>query len=198
MAFLHLAPSGKFQLGFRYAGRQWKQSLNTTNPQFAERARQRLEDNLRLVEEGRLDFPLGVDVAEFLLHDGKLTFAARPAVVAPHRAVPTVEPRGERADLPTDHAGVAHVVAMEDLSVANHGHGPNGKPGGLTSMPLGEVFKAYLKQLPAGALTTRRTLFSVILSEALDGQQWLAPNDSERESAQSWTPLYRASTFAPI
>lgn len=76
MAFLHLAPSGKFHVGFRYAGRQWKQSLNTANPQLAERARLRLEVNLRLVEEGRLDIPDGVDVAEFLLYDGKLSFVS--------------------------------------------------------------------------------------------------------------------------
>lgn len=44
MAWLDLPPSGVFQVGFRYAGRKWKRSLDTTNPQLAERARLRVEE----------------------------------------------------------------------------------------------------------------------------------------------------------
>jgi hypothetical protein len=70
MAWLDLPPSGVHQIGFRYAGRKFKRSLETTNPQLAEKAQLRFEDNLRLVEQGRVDIPQGVDVAEYLLYDG--------------------------------------------------------------------------------------------------------------------------------
>ena len=70
MAWLGLPPSGTYQIAFRFAGRKFKRSLDTTNPQLAEKSRLRLEENLRLVEQGRLDIPDGVDVAEYLLYDG--------------------------------------------------------------------------------------------------------------------------------
>jgi hypothetical protein len=78
MAWIDLPPSGTFQIAFRFAGRKLKRSLDTTNPQLAEKARLRLEDNLRLVEQGRLDIPEGVDVAAYLLYDGKLRGFPRP------------------------------------------------------------------------------------------------------------------------
>jgi hypothetical protein len=57
MAWLDLPPSGTYQIAFRFAGRKFKRSLDTTNPQLAEKARLRLVDNVRLVEQGRLDIP---------------------------------------------------------------------------------------------------------------------------------------------
>lgn len=153
MAFLHLAPSGKFHVGFRFAGRQWKQSLNTTNPQLAERARLRLEVNLQLVEEGRLDVPDGVDVAEFLLYDGKLTFVScsTPPSKSSHATIPTGPSESTGRQKPTaDRADIAATFSSIPVEASNASYS-NGQPG-LIAMPLGEVFKAYVKQLPVGAL----------------------------------------------
>jgi hypothetical protein len=75
MAWLELAPSGFYHVAFRYGGRKLKRSLETDNPQLAEKALARVDENLRLVEQGRLDVPDGADLSEFVLYDGKLTFA---------------------------------------------------------------------------------------------------------------------------
>jgi hypothetical protein len=80
MAWLEHAPSNGFKIAFRLGDRKYKRSLNTSNPQLAEKARLRVEKNLRLVEQGRLDVPAGADLVEFLLYDGKL-------ILAPHNGV---------------------------------------------------------------------------------------------------------------
>lgn len=153
MAFLYLAPSGKYHVGFRYAGRQWKQSLNTANPQLAERARLRLEENLRLVEEGRLDMPPGVNVAEFLLYDGKLMFVACPTPAETSFDDGISPAPSECCGRQTPVASRSNVAAAANLFSSQDGHDSlcNGQAG-VIAMPLGEVIKAYLKQLPTGAL----------------------------------------------
>jgi integrase len=75
MAWLEHPPSGVYKIVFRFGDRKYKRSLETSNPQLADTARLLLEENLRLVEQGRLDVPNGADLAEFLLYDGKLTVA---------------------------------------------------------------------------------------------------------------------------
>lgn len=72
MACLQADPSGNFHVSFRLGGRKFKRSLRTKSGPHAEGRRLRLEENIRLVESGRLVIPAEADVPTFLLSDGKL------------------------------------------------------------------------------------------------------------------------------
>lgn len=66
-----------FHLGFRYSGRVFRTLLKTTDRRTANAAVSRIDENIRLMESGRLTLPdETADLATFLLSDGKLT--ARP------------------------------------------------------------------------------------------------------------------------
>jgi integrase len=75
MAWLEKKPSGQYHVAFRFGPRKIKKSLRTKDKKVAEARRCRLEENLRLVESGRLTVPEDADVARFLLSDGKLKAA---------------------------------------------------------------------------------------------------------------------------
>lgn len=80
MAFVQRDPSGNFHLCFRFGGRRFKRSLHTKHQRKADAAASHVEENLRLVGEGRLELPDNVDVPTFLLSDGKL--AEKPKVAS--------------------------------------------------------------------------------------------------------------------
>jgi integrase len=62
----------RFRIAFRIGGRKHHISIKTTDPSEANSCLNRLAENLRLVERGRLNIPDGADVGLFLLSDGKL------------------------------------------------------------------------------------------------------------------------------
>ncbi|MFT4559990.1 MAG: integrase [Planctomycetaceae bacterium] len=63
-----------FHLGFRYSGRIFRTSLKTTERRVANAAVCRVDENLRLVEMGRLAIPTDTrELATYLLSDGKLS-----------------------------------------------------------------------------------------------------------------------------
>src|SRR5262245_45136600 len=62
----------RFRIIFRLGGRKHHVSVRTTHRKDAEACLARLEENLRLVERGRMAIPDGADVGLFLLSDGKL------------------------------------------------------------------------------------------------------------------------------
>ena len=72
MAWLERTVSGHFKVAFRFGGCRFKRSLKTKNERSAQATASRLEENIRLIESGRLTIPDGADVATFLLSDGKL------------------------------------------------------------------------------------------------------------------------------
>jgi hypothetical protein len=72
MAWLQADPSGNYHVSFRFGGRKFKRSLRTKDAATAEGRRLRLEENIRLVESGRLAILSEADVPTFLLSDGKL------------------------------------------------------------------------------------------------------------------------------
>jgi site-specific recombinase XerD len=83
MAWLEEHPtSGHFKICFRWGGRKLKKTVKTANRGAAESALARFEENLHLVERGRLELPAGADFGTFLLSDGKLNgqLAAAPPV----------------------------------------------------------------------------------------------------------------------
>lgn len=78
MASIQQDPSGNFHVCFRFRDSRFKRSLKTNIKRKAEAAASRVEENLRLVDEGRIELPDGVDIPVFLLSDGKL--AEKPRV----------------------------------------------------------------------------------------------------------------------
>lgn len=77
MAWLEQDKSQFFHIRFRFAGIKFRRSLRTTSRTKAESTRRRLDENIQLVECGRLEIPSGSDVAAFLLSDGKLNGRVR-------------------------------------------------------------------------------------------------------------------------
>ena len=71
MASLELR-SDRFRIVFRVGGKKLHASLKTTDQREAEGCLARLEENLRLMERGRLVPPPDADIPTFLLSDGKV------------------------------------------------------------------------------------------------------------------------------
>lgn len=65
--------SGHYKIAFRWAGRKVRRTIRAKTEAEAHGVLARFEETLDLVERGRLEVPGGVDVATFLLSDGKLT-----------------------------------------------------------------------------------------------------------------------------
>lgn len=72
MAWLELAPSGIYQISFRFADRNTKSPQKTADEDAANARLHRVDESLRLVEGGRLVFPEHSDSAAFLLSVGQL------------------------------------------------------------------------------------------------------------------------------
>lgn len=73
--------SGRYRIIFRYAGIKFHHALKTDDSREVESCLARLEENLRLVERGRLEVPPGIDLPVFLLSDGKLN--GKPTIEKP-------------------------------------------------------------------------------------------------------------------
>ncbi|MEO2034379.1 MAG: site-specific integrase [Planctomycetaceae bacterium] len=65
--------NGRYNIIVRFGGRRFVRSLRTVDEDEAFTRKVRLEENIRLVESGRLEIPAGADVITFLLSDGKLS-----------------------------------------------------------------------------------------------------------------------------
>ncbi|HWY85513.1 MAG TPA: hypothetical protein VNX28_02250, partial [Gemmataceae bacterium] len=82
MAFLQLdKKSRRYRIRFAYGGQEFKRSIKTENPKVARGIQGRVEETIRLLEQGRLEMPIGADPAVFIMSDGKL--AQRPVAVRP-------------------------------------------------------------------------------------------------------------------
>ncbi|MCA9128024.1 MAG: tyrosine-type recombinase/integrase [Planctomycetales bacterium] len=73
MAWLEQQKSGVFVVCFRYGGARLKRSTKTRSADKAERMRLQIEENIELVERGRLEVPADADLMAFLVSDGRLT-----------------------------------------------------------------------------------------------------------------------------
>jgi hypothetical protein len=69
------------RINYRFGGVKHQVSLRTEDPKEADACLHRFEENLRLVDRGRLEVPPGADLGVFLLSDGKLNH--RPVVQKP-------------------------------------------------------------------------------------------------------------------
>lgn len=103
MAYLEPTPNGgcpsrNYSVVFSFGGRIWKKSTDSKDRIFADACLARVRENLRLAGIGRLAVPVGVDVAAFMMSDGKLQGEPRVA------ESPTITEliRQYKASLPTD------------------------------------------------------------------------------------------------
>ena len=79
MASLERDPdSGNYRLRFRYGGIQFKRSLDTTSRSEARTRLVRFRETEKFVAQRRIEIPIDVDPAEFLLSDGRLTRPTTP------------------------------------------------------------------------------------------------------------------------
>ena len=98
MAWLERDRSGNIHVCFRLGERKFKRSLRTKDNRSATASCSRVEENIRLLEMGRLTIPAGANVAAFLLSDGKLI--GKPEI---SESVPLTRLCAEyRASLPAD------------------------------------------------------------------------------------------------
>ena len=74
--------SGRFKICFRWGGKKLKKTIKTSSLEKAQGILVRFQENIDLLERGRLEVPSDVDLATFLLSDGKLT---RPPKETPGR-----------------------------------------------------------------------------------------------------------------
>lgn len=65
--------SDRFRLVFRFGGRKFQYPLGTHDEREALSCLHRLEENLRLLNRGRLELPAGADVPTYRMSDGKLS-----------------------------------------------------------------------------------------------------------------------------
>ncbi|MBX9622673.1 MAG: site-specific integrase [Gemmataceae bacterium] len=94
MAWLEQHPtSGHYHLCFRWNGARKRRSLATADGKAAEAIRLRFEENVALLERGRLDLPPAADIMTFLLSDGKLAASPKAAPAPPVRTLGEVAGR---------------------------------------------------------------------------------------------------------
>src|SRR4051812_42200507 len=72
MPWLEPDQSGSYHIAFRFQGRRYRRTLKTSDHREAERLLARVEDNLRLIERGRIAVPSDVDVGSFLMSDCRI------------------------------------------------------------------------------------------------------------------------------
>ena len=84
MAWLEQHPSsGHFKICFRWGGKKKRKSLPVTDSKSAEAILLRFEENVALLERGRLELPPSGDIMTFLLSDGKLAASPKSASLQP-------------------------------------------------------------------------------------------------------------------
>ena len=96
MAWLEPHPtSGHFNICLRWQGKKLRRTLKTTQKKEAEAILHRFDENVVLLERGRLELPEGGDLLTFLLSDGKLSGAPVPDPT-PTPAAPTLREIADR------------------------------------------------------------------------------------------------------
>lgn len=72
--------SGRFLVVFRYCGRQFQRGLGTSSRKTSMAMAARVGEMIRLIEQGRIEVPMDVDPAEFILSDGRISKARVEAI----------------------------------------------------------------------------------------------------------------------
>src|SRR4051812_21170708 len=94
MASLQLdEASGRFRIRFYFNGVEYKRPIKTKDRKTAFGIQARVDETIRLLEQGRLEIPSGADPAAFILSDGKLTgkpVVPRALTLAEYLSLPVV------------------------------------------------------------------------------------------------------------
>jgi len=69
----HDSASGQYRARFRFAGREYKRSLRTSEYKEAKALLGRIDYTVRLIERGELEIPISADPATFIVTAGKKT-----------------------------------------------------------------------------------------------------------------------------
>lgn len=72
MPWLEHRHNGRYHVAFRLGNQKLKKSLRTSDQRTAEARLHQVEENIRLLEKGRIVVPEDADIFEFLLSDGKI------------------------------------------------------------------------------------------------------------------------------
>ena len=70
--------NGRYNIIIRFGGKRFVRSLKTTDEDEAMARKHRVEENIRLIESGRLELSGNADVVTFLLSDGRIS--SKPVV----------------------------------------------------------------------------------------------------------------------
>ena len=81
---------------FRFGGKAFNKSTNTTNERLADQIRVKVEENLDLLKRGKLELPPGADLWHWLISDGK-----RTGPISLVRRLPLRSPRSQRSSTAT-------------------------------------------------------------------------------------------------
>lgn len=88
MASLELR-ADRYRVVFRFGGKKYSTTLNTTNHREAQALRGGVEKTLLRLEQGLLDLPIGADICSFVLTEGRRT--EKPKAVKPVTLAKLVE-----------------------------------------------------------------------------------------------------------
>ncbi len=67
-----------FHVAFRIGERRFKKTLKSTDRRAADALAQRIDERLRLIDQGHITLPEGVDLVAYLFSDGRLDQVATP------------------------------------------------------------------------------------------------------------------------
>lgn len=115
MASLRKDPvSGIFRIRFRFDQRAFNRSLKTKDKKNARSILARVEETIRLIEQGRIEIPANADIAKFILSDGKCdSTKSKPKAVSLKQLLKIYQKR-----LP-DAAKEPLTVALENTHIKN-------------------------------------------------------------------------------
>lgn len=82
MASISTDKSGNKLIRFRYGGREFTKSADTTEGKIAESTKARVEDTIRRLTQGWLQLPNDADVGEFIISGGSRVDKAKAEIVA--------------------------------------------------------------------------------------------------------------------
>ncbi len=68
----------RFHVAFRIGNRRFKKTLKTEDRRAADALAQRIDERLRLIDQGHITLPEGVDLVAYLFSDGRLDQVATP------------------------------------------------------------------------------------------------------------------------
>jgi integrase len=208
VTWLEHAPSGNYKVVFRIGSHRFKKSLKTKDRRRAETLAGRVEENLRLVESGRLVIPDTADVPAFLLSDGKLN--AKPNFSKPVTLSALFSDFGK--DLPDDSLEPETMrVAQIHMRHIKAVLGPKLRVDGLTQADLQKYVNARSKHKgkrgkPLSSVTIKKELstFSSVWSWAsgrgkvngpFPNTNLRFPRTTEKPSFQTWGEIERAITL---